>query len=317
MDDIDYFKKQTGKGRETNDKANKCRERVIEQLVLPETGEAWNHLVEKHPDYIKLRISFWKAIGAMYQGPFDNVSLVHRGTRRHTYDYEIELYSEGALVFSCKKLEFKFNARTIDHCPQYLTVDATRYVHGTTYAEHFYDRYIQRVCCLSETLQPRLPDRATYLSKVHTTNYECHPFFKELYRVVKSDKRNEKTLSKLAKESISSYLNSECCFKLDDMVQEIQKQASKLFLLWDTKKSEFILDKFSSEELSITGLQGVKLANSLVLSTACKSEHHALLRWKNNNCILLPAWQIKLVRSKPVGKALVPFSRVHCYQRNS
>lgn len=311
--DIWYFEPQAGNGRGTNDIANAARERVIMRLVLPETSSEWQEYA-KDPNYCELRESFWNAAKQVCVEPFDSIKLQHRGTRRNNHDYEIEFYLNGSIVYACK-LEFKCSAKTIDGSPEYLSMAANKYVGDKLYAEYYYETYIDKICALSTTLSR--PSKDVYLKHIHTADYGCDPFFEELYRLKKSDTHIQKELSRFVNESIASYLNTQVEFDLDAITQDIKQQNTKTFVLWDPKTRQFSIDRFAEDELNITGIKGLKNKNSIVLTTACKSEHHVLLRWKNNNGVLFPAWQIKLTRSKWAGKPLAPFSRVHCSQRNS
>jgi hypothetical protein len=287
-EDIDCFNVLKGEGRGQNDRMNKLRERILAVLVNPDrpfqTDSKWNEISSKLNNTLK----------GLYSGDVDRMTLTPRGGRGNNHDFILKMFLSNETVFEMN-LEFKYNAKTIAESPQYLSLPA-KYTQ-VTYAEFFYDNYITQLCNLHPSLIA--PSRSDYLKHVHQPVYEALPFFKTLKTLKSSDNCVSNNLTRISKESIQKFLELyKETVDYHTVIAHIQKtQADKIFLLWKT--NSFKTDKFTPEELDIAGPvdPGSKGKNTIVLG--CKksnSTHHMLLRWRNNLCVLFPAWQIKLAR---------------------
>jgi hypothetical protein len=105
----------------------------------------------------------------------------------------------------------------------------------------------------------------------------------------------KKQLDVIAKKSIAEYLQT-VNVNLEILTKEFQQtQEDKNFVCY--KNGKFYLDVFNPLELLATRSIEIKNGNTLVIESGLPTtQHHLLLRWKNHNGILFPAWQIKLCR---------------------
>ena len=71
----------------------------------------------------------------------------------------------------------------------------------------------------------------------------------------------------------------------------MSRQSNKVFCLWDLKKSH--IETIEQEE--IISVEGIERGNSLIVNTPTR-KYKLLLRWKNHNGILNPAWEISLYK---------------------
>jgi hypothetical protein len=286
VDDIDCFKSLLGKGRAQNDSVNKKREHILPMLL---------NTAHTDPRWIRIAAKLDTTLRSLYPGPVERMTLTQHGGRGNNHDFLLKMFLNDTVVFETK-LEFKHNAKTIDAAPQYLSL-AAKYT-KISYAEYFYDNYMPELC----SLHPKIiaPSRFKYLKHVHQPNYDAHPFFQTLYDLKKSNKTVANNLIRISNVSIQKFLELYGnTLNHKEVIAHIKTtQQDKTFLLWDL--DTFKIDNFLPEELDIVGPidAGSKSKNTIVLGCKnSKSTHHMLLRWRNNLCVLFPAWQIKLSRS--------------------
>lgn len=255
----------TKRNRKNNDKNNKIREQIIYKIIK---GEIINNpisslLLNILNDIIKEKIN----------------SVEHKGGRKFNYDF---------LINNKFKIEFKFNSTRIDKCPQFLSISANNFIIGTCYAEYFYKKYLKDILKL---INLKMPNKNEYLNCVYNNDYtklECFTYLKKNEALIKEQKNS------IVKESIKNYLN---IVKIDitKLNNELAiKEQNKFYILF--KNGKFYKDFIHPKELIITSLKEIKNDNTLIFYTKTNTIISLLLRWKNHNGILYPAWQITLSR---------------------
>jgi hypothetical protein len=217
------------------------------------------------------------------------VNIVKKGGRTFNYDFDVIYLDSENIEIHRVKLEFKHNSKKIDKIPQILSLqDRFGLVDAISYSEHYYTLYLDTYLADIEYTGVK-PTLQEYISLVAGIAPEKHPMF----MFMRSAKANP-----AVKESIHTYLNAYVSkFKVDEFTKKlVESQANKYFLLWDL--SQFHIDTLSAEELTIKDvlLKPTKKQTNTIVARSTASEYHLLLRWRNHNGILNPAWQVKIMR---------------------
>ena len=279
-----------GVGRETNDKLNKKRENILkilhnppEEYLLDQVyGHYWRDLSNKWNILLKKLCS----------SNYDNIKVKKLAGRKHHKDFEIKFFYKNSDVYTIDALEFKHNCSQVNKLPQYLSQPEKTRLIKESYAEYFYDNYIDKICTLHNELVK--PIKTDYLKYIYSCDYSKHTFFEKLLEVECIIKK-QKTI--IVHDSIKQYLKTfGKTLNLTLLNELIQKtQQAKIFILWDL--INFHVDTISKDELSIIdSIPELKNNNELIVTSKFGSKHHLLLRWKNHLGILYPAWQISLRR---------------------
>lgn len=273
-----------GKGRGSNDAANKQREKILVDLY---------HSTD--PSLQDLRTKWRSFLPTLCSETYDDVFVKLRGGRGANYDFEISFLHGGACVKSIHA-EFKHNAARIDKLPEYFSPAADKPYLPRLYADAFYES-LDDLCEVYPGLSAQKPDRETYVRLVHNDDYDRHPFFRMLYTMEKEGTKEQYTQKQtLVRESIRKFLDTYGSnLDLSALSKDIRvRQSGKVFILWTL--TEFKSDSLREEEMEITHVDRVKNGNTLVVVSKFGTKHNMLLRWKNHLGILYPAWQISLTR---------------------
>jgi len=282
-DRIELFYKK-GSAKAKNDAENKIREDVLVFLEneLPSeyaTDEKWRNLYT----------NFHETLRTLCPSEYAHVKIVKKGGRKFNYDFDvIYLDSNNTKVHSIK-LEFKHNSCKLEKIPQILSLmDNVGLIDAPSYSEHYYTLYLDAYLAEIEYTGDK-PTLQEYIALVSGIAPEKHQMFMHM-RAFKANTA--------VKESIHTYLNAYVSkFKVDHFTQKlVESQSNKYFLLWDLSK--FHIDTLSVEELTIKDvlLKPTKKQTNTIVALSTTSEYHLLLRWRNHNGILNPAWQIKVTR---------------------
>jgi hypothetical protein len=307
VEDIKYFTSSSkGQGREKNDSNNKKREEILLQLFNtglpefeadPQRGAAWK----------KLNIDFHtiiSQIGARYDLPADSPATITKKAGRGQHKDFVIQFTDSAGDEIEVSMEFKFNAKCITDLPEFLNTPADKKIVDNFYASYYYKNYVPQLHALYKISEP-MPSEEEYVKHIHK-NTPSIKWLKALDAADRLDSPNRKNkkadgplkkqLDSLAKQSITEYLES-VNVNLDAVTAEFQQtQEGKNFVCY--KEGKFYLDFFQPNELSASRCLPVKNGNTIVIeSRVPTTQHHLLLRWKNHNGILFPAWQIKLCRN--------------------
>ena len=293
--DIELFTKSSrGRGRDTNDAANKLREKILldgyngkttDMIADPVYGEEWRRNGEL----------FASAIGELGgEGP---ITVKAMGGRGYNYDFMV---TRG----DCKhKVEFKFGGTSVQSIPEFFNPAANKPFHDRLYADFFYDHHLPEIAALYGLV---LPPKNEYLKEIHR-NSSRHKFFVAFRAAEAAHPEHYSTKGKLVAASVRAYLETvKDTTKLDALTAEfLRSQSGKRFLIFSNGK--FYHDQISDAELTAKSVVGVRNGNLLVIqSEEPGTTHEMLLRWKNHLGVLFPAWQISMKRAKQAERSQSP-----------
>lgn len=306
-----------GGGRGANDKNNKERERLLDSVLTNTVHDA----SEEHgPAWVALRSQWDAALRSVGPAEATVVSVKGKGGRKWNYDFDASYTLPSSPSPVSIKIEFKFGGTTLSSLPEFFNPAANKPFHDRLYADFFYDGdYLDRICDLYNISRADKPSKADYLKAVHANTSKL-PFFARLkaaeeaevaVEVVEEGKTRKvrplyEAKAALSHASIQAYLaaHSEAT-NLEALTAEFQRsQAGKEFLLYSG--GAFHRDRLLPGELVAESVKGVE-GDSLIIQTAVPTTTiKMLLRWKNHQGILFPAWQISLVRGTLVAPTPAP-----------
>lgn len=273
--------------RNKNDANNKKRELILSTVLTlgdsylndPVYGERWKDLQQK-----------WKTtLDRICDKVYDRIIIDTKAGRGHHYDFHVT-YINGDTTVDEKMVEFKHNCSDISLLPQFLSLPDKQDVMESSYASYFYDHYLAKYVTCDPEITCDIPSKENYMKMVFSTNYDIHPFFRQLYD---RDTFFKKLKDDVVNESIAKYLTSyHSTLDITKMSEKFKlTQKDKIFILWDLQ--QFHIDRIEDHELTIITNEGVKNNNTIVLkSNTCI--YQMLLRWRNHKGVLLPAWQISM-----------------------
>ena len=122
----------------SNDKNNKTREHIIGALINNSVPE--NYFVLAKWQTLKYNISNY--INSLSSKPYIKVDCKNKAGRGNNYDFLIKLYYTQD-TYDEYKVEFKFNASSLDKAPQFVSpMKPSRYL-SSSYEEFYYTNYLQ------------------------------------------------------------------------------------------------------------------------------------------------------------------------------
>lgn len=291
-----------GQDRATNDARNKKREEILatilsvdnEYLNHPEFGALWTSIREK----------FLAALTTLCDEPFKKILVEQKGGMSNNYDFLVTFLGQLNEQTNTRsfvkevKLEFKHNNSSVMDLAQFLELydkdcKSKFKICDVSYAEFFYDVYLDRYIQLEDGINQPKPSREEYLKNVYDIKYR-HSFFNNMYNT-KSNKTKEKR--KLATESISAYLHEFSHFfnfeKVTEKIKESQK--SKAFLLWDCEN--FHIQELNVENIQISGIKENSLRDMYFDLSIANYSHDLRVRlnWGNNACVANPRWKFTFI----------------------
>jgi hypothetical protein len=302
VEDIRLFQ-SGGHDRATNDACNKKREDILatilyvddEYLNHPEFGSMWTSVREK----------FLAVLTPLCNDePFKRIVIKQKGGMTYNYDFLVtflgqlnEKTNSRSLVKEVK-LEFKHNNSTVLDLAQFLELFdkdcKTKFeICDVSYAEFFYDIYLDQYLQLEEGITEPKPTRDIYLKNVYDIKYK-HPFFKNMY-----DTKNNKTKQKrkLASDSVADYLRQYSpIFQFEKILEKIKEsQTGKSFLLWDCEN--FHIQELHVGDVQITGIKENSLQASYFDLALVNFEYDLRVRvnWGNNACVANPRWKFTFI----------------------
>ena len=308
---IDAFA-ASARGREFSGATNNDRELAIELLLSEDLSK--RNLLLRHPvhaaEWSVIQRKFTCAIKTfMAKGGYgvaattgDLVSVTRQGGRSKNYDFDGS-FQCGSGSKKQLRIELKRGDSIYDQ-PQFLQLYAKAGDMVTAsiepYSAWFYDNCISEVVKLAGVTAPT---RSEYLNKCFGTDYEVFEHTKLLYRLDVRGSSVNKKLQTLAFNSIDKYLakleSNHSLVDLKSIQSRLDSQLGKLFVSWSPDTQEFAVEIFSKKSMTLTSSISTKKRSSgkrscLVITNQAGQPIQALLRWKNHNCLLGPAWQISL-----------------------
>lgn len=287
FNDINYFYNTNIKHK--NNEFNEKRENIILFLL---------HDNRKNHNYIN-NSDKWENIHSqlitiLHSLNINKCKMITKKAGRR-YNYDFLLVCDKDIEY---KIEFKYNSSGIDKCPQFLSISSDKLqcnVNNKSYAEYFYDYYIQQLYDLYDNVSEI--DKETYMRYIHGSNYTSHDFFNTMYTLENQCDIKKKKKKEIVDKSISLFLCN-VFIDLSAVTKKlIETNNNKIYLLY--KDSVFFHDKITIDELTVTRKLSIKNNNTIILETMKKTTQiHLLLRWKNRAGILYPAFQISIHRKK-------------------
>lgn len=300
------------RGREASGTDNDTRESAIELLLsndsskrdlllgLPVHGAEWAAIRNKFLSAIKIFMATGGYGVAASAG--DLVSVTRQGGRSRNYDFDGSFVSVSGAAQQLK-IELKRGDSIYDQ-PQFLQLYAKAGDMITAsiqpYSEWFFDNYISQVVQLAGV---SAPTKAEYLNKCYGTDFDVFAHTNVLYRLDVPGSSVKKRLQTLAFASIDSYLGmleaNPSHVNLKSIQERLDAQLGKLFVSWNPDSQDFAVEMFSKDSMTLTPFISTKKRpngqrSCLVFTNKAGHPIQALLRWKNRNCLLGPAWQISL-----------------------
>ena len=295
-EDINSFRSQNGGGRGKNDGNNSIREKIIYTIIddmkissnentIPEEwyveGEMWRKIKNLLYQYTK---SYF---------PEGIISIEYSAGRQHNYDF----------LINDKEVEFKFGGRCITDHPQFLSLHADKLDSDKTYPEYLYDEgYVSSIHEIANS-DAEILNRDEYLKTIRVNNYDINPFYRSLYDKEKEDNNFKKAKKILVDKSIHDYLNDQKDnFDIEKINNILKPQSKKIYMIYNHIDQTFHHDQITESESTITSIHSLKSGrngkyNTIIFNTQNENTQlHFLLRWKNHAGVLLPAWQIKILR---------------------
>jgi len=295
IDDISYF--MDANSRAENDSANRVREDILLSLYsdFPKsyfTDETYGNI------WTDIRNKFRKVIDSLYSEKFDKVVLEKKAGMSHNYDFVVKYYDTNNNILSELKLEFKNNNTSIDKLPQILELydkdmsqEGKYKMTNYTYAEHYYENYLDDYLETDDTLTVEKPDLDVYLSKVSDIKYK-HPFFQNLY---KSKENAKKEKQEIVNNSISSYLEDYAnTFDFTEIEKKLREsQSDKTFLFWNG--NDFVIDTINVANIKFGDI--IKIADKYIDLQVDGLQYNLRLRfnWGNNNGVANPRWKFTFI----------------------
>jgi hypothetical protein len=291
-----------------NDKYNKIREKIINLFL-----EYFEKGIPKENQCYELFENF-KHSFTQY-GVVQIFGHEMKGCRKNSFDFILDCWmtDQRVRIF----IEFKHNAIKLTDPPQLLQIYTNN--NGTKITKNdyhlfYYEKYLPKVLDFIQNkynVTLSLPSYEEYLKDL-TNDKKKESFHHTLKKYYEMGK---KEMNEIVKESIQEFLKfqdqeGEESFKIHSFHQKLKEQTIKWFLLH--KEGKFYFDQISDDQVNIQKFKEIKNDNTIIFETLSKYEIHCLLRWKNGNGCIGPAWQIKLVDPKPnveVPNHLIPLCR--------
>jgi len=176
VSDITYFVSDSENlGRSSNDHNNKVRENIItcmphiddDYFLEPTHGESW----------IKIKFDFDSKMRLICPN-YTSYKIQHKAGRGYNYDYIISFFDESKQKIADEKLEFKYNASTIDETPQFVSPMKPSQYLSQSFEEYYYDNYL---VTLLKQFELEDPERNIYLKSVHNNKPKCMESAQLLY----------------------------------------------------------------------------------------------------------------------------------------
>jgi hypothetical protein len=282
------------RSKSENDSDNKIRENIIKNMSRiddeyfqdPTYGVSWCGLKQKFDDSLKVVCpSFCKYI------------IKHKAGRSNNYDYMVSFFDTDEEKIQETKLEFKYNASTIDEAPQFVSPMKPSQYLSSSFEDYYYDCFLVH---LLQKFDIQVPDKAIYLKSIHSNKPLCMAASQLLYyQGCKQSSKytgDEKAVSfyesanTVSKECIKNFIqNTDLDIKkLTQYLLESQKE--KVYLLY--KNDNFHIQTTCKDDYIIESY--VKNPEKFRYEAVSKSHKKItiLLRWKNGNGIAYPAFQI-------------------------
>ena len=294
-EDITYFTSEGDHtGRSSNDHNNKKREHIISNMEYIDIDYT------SHPqygaDWRRLKMDFDLKIKQICPS-YSRYSIKHKAGRGYNFDYSISFFDEAEHEIAVEKLEFKFNAATIDDAPQFVSPMKPSQYMSASFEEYYYDNYLGN---LLQKFGLEVPERALYLKTIHGDKPVCMAAAQLLYyQGCKQSSKYTGTEQALAfytscietsRECITNFIST-TDLNIEKLTQYLmESQDKKNYLLY--KNGEFNIQSSNTDDYIIVSYTKNPEKSRYDAITKTNKKIKILLRWKNGNGIAYPAFQI-------------------------
>jgi hypothetical protein len=295
VSDITYFTSEgEHSGRSTNDHNNKERENII--CNMAHIGEEYTSHPQYGEDWQRLKASFDQSLKLICP-TYSRYTIAHKAGRKYNYDYLVSFFDENNCEIANEKLEFKFNAATIDDAPQFVSPMKPSQYMSASFEEYYYDNYLVN---LLQKFGLDVPERTLFLKTIHGNKPACMKAAQLLYyQGCKQSSKYTDTEQAIAfytscietsRECITNFIGS-TELNIEKLTQYLlESQDKKNYLLY--KNGGFHIQTPNTDEYIIDSYSRNPEKNRFDAITKTNKHIKILLRWKNGNGIAYPAFQI-------------------------
>jgi hypothetical protein len=282
VEDINTFSIISTKA--TNDMYNKIRENIITAIINNKIPE--QYFIKK--EWLNLKNAIFDFLKKLTNNKnYTEIECEHKGGRGNYKDFNIKVYYEDNTE-EIYNTEFKYNTLSIEDTPQFNSPTKPSNFLSSSYEEYYYDNYLPKLASFSKY---QMPDKHDYISHINSNNPKCMEQYKKLYEL-------NKEFKKLANEcfynSCSLFIeNNELdIIKLSEYLHKTQE--NKIYMLY--KDGKFNI-QYNDDNYNIVKVEkGKSKKTGKYTRYECETKNgryiNVLLRWKNNNGIAFPAFQI-------------------------
>ena len=282
-------------GREMNHKYNEIRENILANITNIDNEYYENQ--EFGTQWYEFKNKFENVLSKMTNTSYEKYKIKRMGGMNYNYDFIIQFLLDDKIIDE-SKLEFKHNNSSVSELPQFLelydkNVKSQYNLCDVSYAEFYYDNYLNKYLELDNSITECKPSKDIYLKNVFDIKYK-HPFFKNMHE----NKNNFiKEKRKLATLSISDYIQKYSnTFKFENLTEKIKNsQNDKIFLLWDC--NEFHIQKIDVNEMKITNIIENSINDMYFDVNVDNFIYNIRIRinWGNSGGLCNPRWKFTFI----------------------
>ena len=278
--------------RGDNDTNNKTREHIIGAIINNKVPENYFVLTK----WLIMKNNVINYINSLTKQPYVKLECIHKAGRKNNFDFLIKIYYEPE-NYKEFKVEFKFNAGTVDETPQFVSPMKPSQYLNNSYEEFYYENYLNKLTIMGNL---EIPSKEEYLKQIHNDKPQCMKKYQELYYNGCSasskftGKQEDINFYNYAKElsntSITEFINNSE-LNITMLTYYLQTtQLDKIYMLYNN--NSLIKQTINNDDYTLISV--TKQPNKYRYECISKSgkKIKVLLRWKNGNGIAFPAFQI-------------------------
>ena len=278
--------------RGNNDTSNKTREHIIGAIINNKVPENYFVLAK----WLIMKNNVIEYVNSLTSQPYVKVECIYKAGRKNNFDFLIKVYYEPQ-KYEEFKVEFKFNAATIEETPQFVSPMKPSQYLNHSYEEFYYDNYLTKLATMGNL---ELPLKEEYLKQIHSDKPKCMKKYQELYYngcsgsskfTGKQEHINFYNYAKeLSNTSITEFINNSelNITMLSDYLRSTQ--IDKIYMLYNN--NSLIKQTINIDDYTLISV--IKQPDKYRYECTSKSgkKIKVLLRWKNGNGIAFPAFQL-------------------------
>jgi hypothetical protein len=278
--------------RSNNDSSNKTREHIIGAIINNKVPENY-FVLEK---WLIMKKNVIDYINSLTKKPYIKVECIQKAGRKNNFDFLIKIYYEPQ-NYEEFKIEFKFNARTVDETPQFVSLMKPSQYLNNNYEEFYYTNYLTKLTIIGGL---EIPSKEEYLKQIHSNKPKCMKKYQDLYY------NGCSTSSKFTgKQKDIEFYNNAKDFSNTSITKFINNSELNITMLSDYLRSTQLDKIYMLYNNNSLIKQTINIDDYTLISVIKEPEKYryectsksgkkikVLLRWKNGNGIAFPAFQI-------------------------